>query len=47
MVLFESDYMVLFPHDFPSGLCKIIKDDSEEKIYCRGSSEVLWWKPKL
>jgi ribonuclease HI len=47
MVLFEKDYMVLLPHDFPSGLHKIIKDDSEEKIYCRGSNEVLWWKPKL
>ena len=35
MVLFEKDYMVLFPHDFLSGLCKIIKDNSEEKIYCR------------
>jgi ribonuclease HI len=29
MVLFESDYMVLFPHDFPNDLCKIMKDDSE------------------
>jgi ribonuclease HI len=46
MVLFKGDYKVLFPCDFPRGLCKIIKDNTEGKIYCRGSNEVLWWKPK-
>ena len=47
MVLLETDYMVLLHCDFPSGLCKIIKVDTEGKIYCRGSNEVLWWKPKF
>jgi hypothetical protein len=47
MVLSGSDYIVLWPSDFPSSLCKIIEDDAAGNIFGRGSSDILWWKPKF
>ncbi|KAJ0087360.1 hypothetical protein Patl1_08689 [Pistacia atlantica] len=38
MVLMGSD-VVLWPNDFPSNLCNIIKDDAEGRLYRRGTRD--------